>query len=59
VLGALIVLFILLVAFPVGFLMTMSIVAGVLGWTVESEVSSTSAGSEEHALAYPGAVPTA
>lgn len=58
-LGALIILFVLLVAIPVGFLMTMSIVAGVLGWTVESEVSATSDGSEEHALAYPGAVPTA
>lgn len=57
-LGALIILFVLLVAIPVGFLMTMTIVAGVLGWTVESEVSATSAGSEEHALAYPGAVST-
>ena len=57
--GVLIILFILLVAIPVGFLMTMSIVAGVLGWTVESEVSATTAGSEEHALAYPSASPTA
>jgi hypothetical protein len=57
--GVLIILFILLVAIPVGFLMTMAIVAGVLGWTVESEVAATSAGSEEHALAYPGASPDA
>ena len=57
--GVLIILFILLVAIPVGFLMTMSIVAGVLGWTVESEVSAITAGSEEHALAYPSATPAA
>ena len=51
--GALIIVFVLLVAIPVGFLMTMSVVAGVLGWTVESEVDDAHVGSEEHALAYP------
>jgi len=51
--GVIIVLLVLLVAIPVGFLMTMTVVAGVLGWTVESEVDAAFVGTEEHALAYP------
>ncbi len=57
--GVIIILFILLVAIPVGFLMTMTIVAGVLGWTVESEVDAAFVGTEEHTLAYPSAEPSA
>ena len=51
--GAVIIIFVLVIAIPVGFLMTMSIVAGVLGWSVEDEVDVTYAGTEEFALAYP------
>ena len=54
-LGAVIIVFVLVIAIPVGFLMTMSIVAGVLGWSVEDEVDVTYAGTEEFALAYPEA----
>ncbi|CAB4620139.1 unannotated protein [freshwater metagenome] len=54
-LGAVIIIFVLVIAIPVGFLMTMSIVAGVLGWSVEDEVDVTYAGTEEFALAYPEA----
>lgn len=57
--GVLIILFVLLVAIPVGFLMTMTLVAGVLGWTVESEVDAANIGTEEHALAYPNREPRA
>ena len=52
-LGAVIIVIVLLIAIPVGFLMTMSIVAGVLGWTVGDEVDQTYAGTEEYLLAYP------
>ena len=54
-LGAVIIICVLVIAIPVGFLMTMSIVAGVLGWSVEDEVDVTYAGTEEFALAYPEA----
>jgi hypothetical protein len=53
--GAVIIILVLVIAIPVGFLMTMSIVAGVLGWSVEDEVDVTYAGTEEFALAYPEA----
>lgn len=53
--GAVLIIFVLIVAIPVGFLMTMSLVAGVLGWSVEDEVDQTYAGTEEFALAYPEA----
>ena len=53
--GAVIIVLVLVIAIPVGFLMTMSIVAGVLGWSVEDEVDVTYAGTEEFALAYPEA----
>ena len=52
-LGAAIIILVLVIAIPVGFLMTMSIVAGVLGWTVGDEVDQTYAGTEEYLLAYP------
>ena len=53
--GAVIIIFVLVIAIPVGFLMTMSVVAGVLGWSVEDEVDVTYAGTEDYALAYPEA----
>lgn len=53
--GAILIIFVLLVAIPVGFLMTMSIVAGVLGATVEGEVDAGYEGTEYMALAYPSA----
>ena len=40
-LGAVIIVLVLVIAIPVGFLMTMSIVAAVLGWTVGDEVDHT------------------
>ena len=51
--GVVIIILVLLIAIPVGFLMTMSIVAAVLGWTVGDEVDQTYAGTEEYLLAYP------
>jgi len=54
-LGTVIIILVLLIAIPVGFLMTMSIVAGVLGWSVEDEVDVNYAGTEDFALAYPEA----
>ncbi|MBJ7306236.1 MAG: hypothetical protein JHC63_00015 [Acidimicrobiia bacterium] len=51
--GAVIIVFVLVIAIPVGFLMTMSIVAAVLGWTVGDEVDQTYAGTEDYVLAYP------
>jgi len=57
--GVIIILFVLLVAIPVGFLMTMTLVAGVLGWTVQSEVDAAYLGTEDYALAHPAADPTA
>ena len=51
--GAVIIVLVLLIAIPVGFLMTMSIVAGVLGWSVGDEVDVNYAGTEDFALAHP------
>jgi len=51
--GAVIIVLVLVIAIPVGFLMTMSVVAGVLGWSVEDEVDQTYADTEDLALAYP------
>ena len=51
--GVIIILVVLLVAIPVGFLMTMTLVAGVLGWTVESEVDAAYVGTEYFDLAHP------
>lgn len=50
--GAVIIIFVLVVAIPVGFVMSMSIVAGLLGWSVESETDAANAGNEYLALAY-------
>lgn len=48
--GAILIILVLVVAIPVGFLMTMTLLAGVLGWSVESEVDDTWAGTEWEAL---------
>jgi hypothetical protein len=48
--GAILIIVALIVVIPVGFLMTMSLVAGLLGWSVESEVDDTWAGTEWEAL---------
>lgn len=50
--GAVIIILVLVVVIPVGFLMSMSVIAGLLGWTVESEVDAENAGTEYLALAY-------
>ena len=51
--GVVIIILVLLIAIPVGFLMTMSIVAGVLGWSVGDEVDVNYAGTEDFTLAHP------
>jgi len=48
--GVIIILLVLLVAIPVGFLMTMSLVAASLSWTVKSEVDDLYAGTDELAF---------
>ena len=53
--GVIIILLVLLVVIPVGFLMTMTLVAAVLGWTVQSEPDAAYAGTEDYALAHPNA----
>jgi len=50
--GVVLIVLVLVVAIPVGFLMTMSVVAGVLGATVEGEVDQINEGNEYMALAY-------
>jgi hypothetical protein len=45
--GAIIILVVLLVVIPVGFLVTMSLVAGVLGSTVKDEVDDAFEGTED------------
>lgn len=50
--GVVLIILVLVVVIPVGFLMTMSVVAGLLGWTVEDEVDAAYEGTEYHALAY-------
>lgn len=45
-----IIVFVLVVGIPVGFLVTMSVVAGVLGWATKTEVDERYAGTEELAL---------
>ena len=49
-LGVLIIILVLVVAIPVGFLVTMSLVAAVLGWAVKSEVDDLYAGTEDLTL---------
>lgn len=53
--GAILIIVALVVVIPVGFLMTMTLVAGLLGWSVESEVDDTWAGTEWETLAGPDA----
>lgn len=48
--GVIIILLVLVVAIPVGFLVTMSIVAAALGWAVKSEVDEDFAGTEDLAV---------
>lgn len=50
--GAVIIILVLVLVIPVGFLMSMSIVAGLLGWSVEGEVDAVNEGTEYLALAY-------
>lgn len=50
--GVVLIVLVLVIAIPVGFLMTMSVVAGVLGATVEGEVDAGYEGTEYMALAY-------
>jgi hypothetical protein len=42
-----IIVLVLVVVIPVGFLVTMSLVAGVLGWVTKTEVDEAHAGTEE------------
>jgi hypothetical protein len=48
--GVIIILFVLIVAIPVGFLITMGIVAWVLSWTVKSEVDDDFVDTEDLAI---------
>ena len=48
--GAIIIVFVLLVVIPVGFLVTMSVVAGVLGWVIKDEVDEGFEGTEDLAI---------
>ncbi len=48
--GAIVIVVVLLVVIPVGFLITMSLVAAVLGWTLKAEVDEAYEGTEELAL---------
>jgi len=45
-----IIVLVLLVVIPVGFLVTMAGVAGLLGWVTKTEVDDEHVGSEELAL---------
>jgi hypothetical protein len=45
-----IIVIVLVVVIPVGFLVTMSAVAGVLGWLLKDQVDDVYEGSEELAL---------
>jgi hypothetical protein len=49
--GAIIIILVLVIVIPVAFVMTMSIVAALLGWSVGSEVDENYAGTEDLALA--------
>jgi hypothetical protein len=42
-----IIVLVLVVVIPVGFLVTMSLVAGVLGWVTKAEVDDAFVGTEE------------
>ena len=45
--GAIVIIVVLVVAVPVGFLVTMSVVAGVLGGVLKSGVDDVYAGTED------------
>ncbi|HEY6533309.1 MAG TPA: hypothetical protein VIY72_13450 [Acidimicrobiales bacterium] len=51
--GVVIILLVLVVAFPVVFLVSMSVVAGLLGWAVKDEVDEAYAGTEDLAISQP------
>ena len=53
--GVLVILIVLLIAIPVGFLLTMSLVAAVFGWSIGAEVDAAFEGTEDYALAHPEA----
>ncbi len=46
-LGPALIILTLVVVIPVGFLITMSVVAGLLGWTLKTEVDDTFEGTED------------
>lgn len=48
--GAILIILVLLVAIPVGFLMTMALVAAVLGWSIGTEVDDRFVDTEDLAL---------
>jgi hypothetical protein len=48
--GVVIILLVLVVAFPVMFLVTMSVVAGLLGWAVKDQVDEAYADTEDLAI---------
>ena len=48
--GVVIILLVLVVVFPVAFLVTMSVVAGLLGWAVKDQVDEAYAGTEDLAV---------
>jgi hypothetical protein len=48
--GAIAIIIVLVVVIPVGFLITMSIVAGGLGWALKDEVDDAYAGTEDLAI---------
>jgi hypothetical protein len=48
--GAVIIIFVLVVVIPVGFLITMTGVAALLGWVVKDEVDADFEGTEDLAV---------
>jgi len=52
--GVVIILIVLVVAFPVMFLVTMSVVAGLLGWALKDQVDDEFAGTEDLAISRIG-----
>lgn len=48
--GVIVILVVLVVVIPVAFLVTMSVVAGVLGWSLKGQVDEACEGTEELAL---------
>lgn len=48
--GVVIIVLVLILAFPVMFLVSMSVVAGLLGWAVKDQVDDAYAGTEDLAI---------